>query len=142
MGAVDDIRAEHLTGDTFVLGIREHRVVADQPKDAGGDDLGPTPTELFVASLAGCVGFYAERYLRRHDLPDEGLCVRARMTMADERPSRVASIDIRVLLPAAIPEERLGPLRRVIDHCTVHESIRIQPEIRTTVVEPQVEAVA
>jgi putative redox protein len=39
----------------------------------GGGDVGPTPTELFVAGLASCVAFYARRYLRRHDIDAEGL---------------------------------------------------------------------
>jgi len=132
----EEIRVEHLTEDTFVIGIRDHRVVVDQPKDAGGDDLGPTPTELFVASLAGCAGFYAERYLRRHGLPDEGLCVRASFEMATGRPARVASIALRVLLPEAIPAERMAPLERVIAGCTVHNSIRVEPDIRVTVSAP------
>jgi len=63
-------------------------VVTDQPHDAGGDDVGPTPTELFVTSLASCVGFYAERFLRRHRLPVEGLRVECEFEMG-ERPSRV-----------------------------------------------------
>jgi putative redox protein len=123
-----------------VLGVRGHRIVVDQPKEAGGDDFGPTPTELFVASLAGCVGFYAERYLRRHGLPDEDLCVRASFVMSEDRPARVASIELRVILPAPIPQGRLGALERVIDRCTVHESIRFGPQVRARVVEPDAAA--
>ena len=140
MDPVREIRVEHLTEDTFVVGIRDHRVVVDQPKDAGGDDLGPTPTELFVASLGTCAGFYAERYLRRHGLPDEGLCVRASFEMANDRPPRVASVDLRVILPEAIPAERLPALRRVIEACTVHNSIRMEPAIGIQVSMPAADA--
>lgn len=141
-GHTEEIRAEHLTEDTFVLGIRGHRVVVDQPKDAGGDDLGPTPTELFVASLAGCVGFYAERYLRRHGLPDEGLCVKGSFTMAEDKPPRVASVALRVIPPAPIPAERMVALQRVVEHCTVHNSLHFEPDVSITVLEPDVPAVA
>ncbi len=137
-----EIRAEHLTEDTFVLGIRDHRVVVDQPKDAGGDDLGPTPTELFVASLAGCVGFYAERYLRRHGLPDEGLCVKGSFAMAEDKPPRVSSVELRVIPPAPIPADRMAALQRVVEHCTVHNSIRFEPDVTVRVIEPAVDAVA
>ncbi|MDF2146736.1 OsmC family protein [Knoellia sp. p5-6-4] len=44
----------HLDGDRFEIGIRRHRVTVDQPVDAGGEDTAPTPTELFIASLASC----------------------------------------------------------------------------------------
>lgn len=36
--------------------IRGHKVVIDQPANAGGTDTGPTPLELLFASLAGCIG--------------------------------------------------------------------------------------
>ncbi len=32
-----------------------HPFVIDQPKQAGGTDLGPNPLEFFLSSLAGCV---------------------------------------------------------------------------------------
>ena len=48
----------------------------------GGEDTGPTPTELFIASLAGCVAFYARRYLDRHDQPTEGLTVEAELAVS------------------------------------------------------------
>ena len=31
--------------------IGQHRLVADEPADKGGDDSGPTPTELLLAAL-------------------------------------------------------------------------------------------
>src|SRR5439155_5370170 len=67
----------HATGDRFLIDVRGHDLLVDQPIDAGGGDVGPTPTELFVASLAACIGFYAGRFLRRHELPVEGLRVSA-----------------------------------------------------------------
>lgn len=63
-----DLAVTHVSGDRFAIQVRGHRLVVDQPVADGGQDAGPTPTELFAASLAACVGFYAERFLRRHDL--------------------------------------------------------------------------
>src|SRR6266498_6065514 len=62
----------HLSTDAYEIDIRGHRLTVDQPVEAGGANLGPTPTELFAASLAACVGFYAGRFLRRHGLAVEG----------------------------------------------------------------------
>src|SRR6266508_4543566 len=66
------LAATHLHGDAYEIQIRGHRLTVDQPVEAGGANLGPTPTELFAASLAACVGFYAGRFLRRHGLAVEG----------------------------------------------------------------------
>jgi putative redox protein len=54
------------SGERYEVTLRGHRVTVDQPAALGGDDGAPTPTELFVASLATCVAFYAGRYLTRH----------------------------------------------------------------------------
>lgn len=42
----------HVGDDRFTIQIRGHGIVVDQPEERGGDDEGPTPTELFVASVA------------------------------------------------------------------------------------------
>ena len=52
----------HLDGDAYEMLVRGHRITVDQPADAGGTDKAATPTELFVASLAACVAFYAGRH--------------------------------------------------------------------------------
>src|SRR6266542_1345421 len=74
VGQVETIRlaVTHLHTDAYEIDIRGHRLTVDQPVEAGGENLGPTPTELFAASLAACVGFYAGRFLRRHGLAVEG----------------------------------------------------------------------
>ena len=45
--------------------IRRHTVVADEPKDEGGDDSGPSPQELLAASLASCTAITIEMYAKR-----------------------------------------------------------------------------
>jgi uncharacterized OsmC-like protein len=118
----------HLDGDRFAIGVRDHLITVDQPLTDGGEDTGPTPTELFVASLASCVGFYARRYLARHDLPTAGLTVRAHYSLG-ERPARVTSIQIDLELPDGVPSERIGALLAVASHCTVHNSLAEPPEV-------------
>jgi uncharacterized OsmC-like protein len=81
-------------------------------------------------SLASCVAYYAGRFLERHHLDRERLRVLADFTMADDRPARVASVHLRVLLPHELSRTRLEALRAVIDHCTVHNTLRQPPEIR------------
>ena len=122
-------------GDRFTLTVRGHDVVMDQPRDVGGEDDGATPTELFIGTIAACVGFYAERFLRRHDLSPEGLRIEVNFDMAEERPARVRTIDIRVVAPS-LSEERRTAFERVIDHCTLHNTLRDPPQVHIDVVEP------
>jgi len=128
-----DIVVRHEGGDRFRVTVRGHMLLVDQPDGPRGEDLGPTPTELFVASLASCVGFYAERYLVRHDLPLDGLEVHCRYEMSEQRPARVDSIDIEVALPMELSASRREALQRVVEHCTVHNSLRMPPEVVTSI---------
>ncbi|QCO98275.1 OsmC family protein [Arthrobacter sp. 24S4-2] len=122
------VRVVHRGGDRFDINVRGHVIRTDQPAGDGGEDTGPTPTELFIASLAGCVAFYARRYLDRHNLPTEGLAVDADFQMGS-RPARVARIDVHLTIPAGVPAERREALLAVASHCTVHNSLTTAPEI-------------
>jgi uncharacterized OsmC-like protein len=103
--------------------------VVDQPADAGGQDSAPTPTELFVASLATCVAFYAGRYLTRHGYSREGLAVSVGYDMATDRPARVRGVRLRVHVPDGVPPQRWAALRAVVSHCTVHNSLAVPPSV-------------
>ena len=118
----------HVAGDRFAIAIREHVVYVDQPESDGGTDTAPTPTELFVASLAACVAFYARRYLRRHDLPENGLRVTANADMG-VRPSRIATMTVTIHLPDGVPEDKRAGLLAVASHCTVHNTLTHSPVI-------------
>jgi putative redox protein len=125
---MNSVTVRHLDGDRFAIGVRDHMFTVDQPADVGGDDTAPTPTELFVASLASCVAFYARRYLARHALPTAGLIVTADYTLG-ERPARVTEIRVDIRLPDGVPEQRRDALLAVASHCTVHNSLTDPPQI-------------
>jgi putative redox protein len=129
-----DISVRYQEGDRFTVRVRGHTLTVDQPLASAGEDAGPTPTELFVAGLAACVGFYAERFLHRHAIATEGLRVECDFTMSQDRPARVSGIDLQVFTPARFPASRREALLRVVEHCTVHNSLRQAPTVRTTLV--------
>jgi uncharacterized OsmC-like protein len=122
------VSVTHDGGDRFSIGIRGHVVRVDQPESDGGTDSAPTPTDLFVASLASCVAFYARRYLLRHDLPQEGLRVSAEAEFG-AKPSRVAAITVALTLPDGVPEDKRAALLAVASHCTVHNTLEHPPQV-------------
>jgi len=129
--ASSPMRVEHRGGDKFDINVRGHVVRVDQPVKDRGEDTAPTPTELFIASLASCVAFYARRYLSRHDLPTEGLAVEATFEMGS-KPARVAGIDLSLIVPEGVPADRLGALLAVATHCTVHNTLASEPDVSIT----------
>jgi uncharacterized OsmC-like protein len=128
-GDVHGMDVRFVAGEAYEVAVRGHRLVVDQPADAGGQDSAPTPTELFVASLATCVAFYAGRYLTRHGYGRDGLAVSGGYEMASDRPARVGEIRLIVRVPASLPRERWAALRAVVSHCTVHNSLASPPSV-------------
>jgi len=122
------VTVRYVDGDRFTIGIRDHEVDVDQPVSDGGEDTAPTPTELFVASLASCVAFYARRYLARHHLPSTGLRVTTDYRMGSH-PARVSDLRIEIALDSAVPHDRRDALLAVASHCTVHNTLTHPPTI-------------
>jgi putative redox protein len=123
------VRVDHEAGDRFRIAVRQHTITVDQLASDGGEDTAPTPTELFVASLASCVAFYARRFASRHGIPIEGLAVTADFSMASH-PARVGEITLQVHLPGELSPEQQASLLAVTSHCTVHSTLMQPPEVR------------
>ena len=119
------ITAAYVAGDRLRIDVRGHELFADQPVEEGGDDTAPTPTELFLAGLAACVAFNAERFLRRHELSAAGLAVTCNYALA-EHPQRVGAIELKVAAPE-MPAAKRAAFLRVIEHCSVHNTLERQP---------------
>ena len=121
------VTVRYVDGDRLRISVRGHDVYTDQPREDGGGDTAPTPTELFVAGLAACVAFYAERFLRRNQLPADGLQVTCSYSWA-EGPHRVGEIRLDVEAPGLLPEKRAA-FERVIERCTVHNTLEHPPAV-------------
>ena len=123
------VAVRHVDGDAYAITARGHEVLTAQPVADGGSDAAVTPTELLVASLASCVAFYAGRYLLRHGLDRAGLVVAAEFDMAAGRPARVGAVRLRIIVPGGVPAQRTDALLEVTSHCTVHNTLRQEPDV-------------
>jgi len=123
------VTVRHIEGEAYAITARGHVVLTDQAVADGGTDAAATPTELLVASLASCVAFYTGRYLLRHGLDRAGLAVTAEFAMAADRPARVSAVRLRITVPAGVPAQRTDALLAVASHCTVHNTLRQQPDV-------------
>lgn len=131
----DELTVRYLEGDRFVIDVRGHTLLVDQPVDVGGTDSAPTPTEMFLAGLASCVAFYARRYLARHKIPTAGLAVSVNYRIGG-RPTRVSPISVVVTAPDDLPDERRNAFLAVASHCTVHNTLAEPADIAVTLATP------
>ncbi len=105
-----------------------HEVFTDQHAAEGGTDRAMTPAELFIASLGTCIGVYAVRFCKRHNLPTEGMKVFLDWSNAKD-PVRIGTIKAEIRYPHDIPETEKKGLLRMAEACFVHETILHKPEI-------------
>jgi len=61
-----------------VIRAGPHGLTADEPAAVGGEDSGPTPYGLLLASLGACTSMTLRLYARRKELPLEHVTVRLR----------------------------------------------------------------
>ncbi|MFM8551532.1 MAG: OsmC family protein [Nitrospiraceae bacterium] len=115
-------------GTKFDIVSGKHQVITDQPTDDGGTDEGMSPVELFIGSLAGCVGYFVARYCARHGIPSDGFTIETDWSMA-EQPHRVGSVDMRLHLPATLTQPQQERLLKVAHGCTVHQSLAVPPTV-------------
>jgi uncharacterized OsmC-like protein len=117
-----------LEGFVFKATCGGHEVITDQHEKEGGTDKAMTPAEIFIASLGNCIGVYAARFCKRHNLPIEGMKVLLDWTYAKD-PVRIGSIKAELHYPHDIPEAEKKGLLRMAEACFVHETILHKPEV-------------
>jgi putative redox protein len=113
--------ARQTKGFTHELEVREHTLTADEPKEEGGDDAGPSPQELLAASLASCTAITMEMYAQRKGWNTDGLEVDVDYTPADRgSPTRFNMV---MRMPAHLSEEQVEKLRVIAAKCPVHRTL-------------------
>jgi putative redox protein len=98
--------------------MRDHTLVADEPKDEGGEDTGPSPQELLAASLASCTAITIEMYAIR-----KGWDIGDVTVQVDYEPAQRGSptrFKMQVDLPKELPEEQRERLMQIGAKCPVH----------------------
>ena len=122
-----EVRITHLNRVKFSIQSRTHTILCDQPADDGGDDMGMTPPELFLASLGSCAAFYATQYLRTRSLAVTGVEV---LVTAEKlkHPARLGNFRVQVTYPVSLTEEQTEGLMRSVNHCLIHNTLLSQPE--------------
>jgi putative redox protein len=118
MKAISRRVGDHLKQD---VAIREHRVTADEPREHGGEDAGPSPQELLAASLASCTAITMEMYAER-----KGWDMGDAVVEVDYEPAQRGSptrFVMRVEMPKEVSEEQRDRLMQIAAKCPVHRAL-------------------
>jgi putative redox protein len=113
--------AEQLENLRHDVRVRSHTITADEPREGGGDDAGPSPQELLAASLASCTAITMEMYAKRKGWDVSGLRVDCEYTPAERGHPTQFRLVMR--MPAHLPDEQVERLAVIAAKCPVHRTL-------------------
>jgi putative redox protein len=116
---------------THWIDVRDHRVIADEPAEQGGDDKGPTPQELLAAALATCTAITLEMYAKRKGWDVGELAVNCEYEQAER--GEPTQIKVALRLPEGLSREQIERLEAIAAKCPVHRTLTGEVEIDQTV---------
>jgi putative redox protein len=122
------ITVTHRHDESFDVRVRGYALISDEPVNFGGDDEGPTPTELMVAGLAACA---AEEAV--HALAASGEAFITTEVGADfawdHDQQRVDSVQMRVTLPDGISEKAREAVNAAVLACPARKMLTQPPTV-------------
>lgn len=120
-----------------------HEILADEPKDKGGDNLGPNPYDLLLASLAACKVITVHMYAERKGWPVEKVNIslsHQKIDAADcddcaTESGKVDEILCDISFEGDLDDEQRERLAQIADRCPVHRTLSSETKIRTKLVD-------
>jgi putative redox protein len=99
------------------LVARSHSVVADEPVDVGGQDLGPRPGDFLRMALASCTAITLRMYANRKNLAVDKIQVS--VSSKDAEGGTTFETDVRIF--GTLDEAQRQRLLQIAKLCPVHK---------------------
>ena len=118
------IGREHYRTELITSG---HHLIADEPQEVGGKNLGPGPGEFLMVSLASCTAITVRMYADRKQWPLEKI----RVEVASEKIELTTVFIRHVYLEGTLDDEQRNRLLQIANACPVHKTLTHPIEIKT-----------
>ena len=121
------------------VSVGPHRILADEPVAAGGEDSGPGPYDLLLASLGACTSMTMQLYADRKALPLERVTVTLKHNKihaedcaeCETRVGMLDRIDRVIAIEGTLDTEQRAKLMEIADKCPVHRTLTSEVHIVT-----------
>jgi uncharacterized OsmC-like protein/pimeloyl-ACP methyl ester carboxylesterase len=120
--------------------VGPHRLLADEPLDAGGDETGPTPYDFLAIGLGVCTSMTLRMYAARKKLDVGRISVRVDhgkvhaddcLECADGLEGRIDRFVRTIAAEGEIDAETRNKLLEIADKCPVHRTLETRSVITT-----------
>jgi uncharacterized OsmC-like protein/esterase/lipase len=113
------------SGYTLDIQAGKHTFKADEPESIGGNDFGPTPYDLLLASLGACTAITMRMYAnRKGHLQDCEDC--------ESSNSKIDVIERYIEIKGNLDEKQRQRMMQIADKCPVHKTLHSEIRVVTT----------
>ncbi|MBK5278235.1 MAG: OsmC family protein [Bacteroidia bacterium] len=109
------------------LKARQHTLVADEPEDVGGKDLGPRPGDFLRMSLASCKAITLRMYATRKNFEIKEIQV----TVSTEEGEGKTILHTQIKIDGNLDEAQHKRMLQIAKLCPVHKMLTNPIEINT-----------
>jgi len=118
------IGKEHYRTELFIAG---HTVIADEPQDLGGTDLGPSPGQFLMISLASCTAITLRMYADRKNWE----VTKIKVEVSSEKVENKTLFKREISFEGAVDDEQRKRLLQIANSCPVHKTLTNPIEVQT-----------
>lgn len=109
----------------------EKRLIADEPNDLGGKDLGFSPDELMAASLASCTSITLRMYADRKEWNIDEIHVN--VDFSRDASTQISSFTRKINITGNLGEKEKSRLLTIANSCPMHKVLSNTIEIGTDI---------